>query len=445
VSGGVDFGAPASDPAAELATIASVLLDPSSFGIAAETLPGGDFFDGRHRAIWTALRRIHARGETIELVGLRAELQATGTLERAGGDDHLVRLTGEIPVGDLGAYIRIVRRLASVRAVRDAALRVLAITGEPVDDVERLLEEAEASIATVVAARRSKRSTSRTSTFGELVAETAARAEAGRLEPTVTTGIPDLDAAIVGYVRNDLVLIGADTNAGKSTTALVTGIAQVDAGERVAVISVEDPRSRWRGRSAWIASGVPILDMARGLNRAQIAALVDAAERVRDVDLKIWHVDGGSKGDVMLAVVEAIAWGATIVKIDYLTAIAGGSGDAYRHFLREVVENLREILGRSPSVTLELLSQLREREDETRRPSKNDISESKAVVQKADSVLLLWADKDRTRRWYLDKSKSGHKAEGPLVIWRGKFKATTSSSSKQIPMSAVGAEAFQDE
>jgi hypothetical protein len=74
---------------AERAVLGSVLKDAASIGHVAQ-LASGDFYDRRHRAIWTAMLALHADGQPVDLAMLVVRLQQLGLYEQAGGLDYLV-------------------------------------------------------------------------------------------------------------------------------------------------------------------------------------------------------------------------------------------------------------------------------------------------------------------------------------------------------------------
>jgi replicative DNA helicase len=75
---------PPSDPEAEAAVLASVLLRPDLFADVSKAISLSDFVDPIHIAIYTAMQSLHRRGQPIEPTLLVGELRDVGRF----GTDH---------------------------------------------------------------------------------------------------------------------------------------------------------------------------------------------------------------------------------------------------------------------------------------------------------------------------------------------------------------------
>lgn len=97
-----------------------------------------DFGSEAHGAIFTAIRGLADRGDGVDLVTVRSELEKTGRLERAGGDAYLSGLVDRVPdVENVKTYAGLVREASQGRrllAVLDEQRRAL-VGGACVEDV----------------------------------------------------------------------------------------------------------------------------------------------------------------------------------------------------------------------------------------------------------------------------------------------------------------------
>lgn len=84
--------------AAERSVLGAILIRNDAYVVAAALLTeDGDWFRDHHRDIWRAMRRLHGRGQTIDLVPVCAELSDLGKLKAVGGQAYVSSLTDGVP------------------------------------------------------------------------------------------------------------------------------------------------------------------------------------------------------------------------------------------------------------------------------------------------------------------------------------------------------------
>ena len=83
---------------AERSVLGAILIRNDAYVVAAALLTeDGDWFRDHHRDIWRAMRRLHGRGQTIDLVPVCAELSDLGKLKAVGGQAYVSSLTDGVP------------------------------------------------------------------------------------------------------------------------------------------------------------------------------------------------------------------------------------------------------------------------------------------------------------------------------------------------------------
>src|SRR5262249_52336893 len=118
---------PPADIEAEAVLLASILSRPERLDMVLDTLGQEDFYDGRHRAIFRALCALREAGEPRELAPLRAQLDASGDVARAGGSSYLAELGGCVPVSvHVERHANRVAQLADMRRLIETAHRIVA-------------------------------------------------------------------------------------------------------------------------------------------------------------------------------------------------------------------------------------------------------------------------------------------------------------------------------
>lgn len=111
---------------AEHAILGAVLLDNSALFVAVDAgFHPDDFHRESHRTIFKAMLDINQRGNAIDLLTLRDELERTKRLEDIGGAAKLVGLVDAVPTAaNIAYHIGIVREKARLRRLQNACVSV---------------------------------------------------------------------------------------------------------------------------------------------------------------------------------------------------------------------------------------------------------------------------------------------------------------------------------
>lgn len=119
---------------AERAALGAAMLNPAAADAVLRGTRPTNFFDPRHGDIHRALCRLHDRGDAIDLLTLRAELEAAGKLESIGGDGYLADLLSSCPSpSNVAHYLRLVLDAAERREVMGWADEVKSAAAEGAD------------------------------------------------------------------------------------------------------------------------------------------------------------------------------------------------------------------------------------------------------------------------------------------------------------------------
>ena len=114
---------PPHDDMAEAGALACVMISPNGEGAALlDQLDGSDFYDIRHREIYTALAFLRKAGKPLDVVALAQRLRDTAKTEDAGGTLYIATLPDQTPSeANFPSFLDTVRDRATRRAtVRDA-------------------------------------------------------------------------------------------------------------------------------------------------------------------------------------------------------------------------------------------------------------------------------------------------------------------------------------
>ena len=224
-------------------------------------------------------------------------------------------------------------------------------------------------------------------------------ASSGNKIPGLPTGLPDLDRAILGLNKSELILIAARPGMGKTSIALNIALnVGMTLKKTVAIFSLEMSREQLTSRLLSRAALIPSQNLLTGqLSEQQWRDIADAAQTLSASDIRI-------DDNPTLTVSEMNAQCRRVpdlglVVIDYLQLMqSAGSGHSWSNESRTQavsdISRMLKIMAKELNVPVVCLSQL-SRANESRqdkRPMLSDLRESGAIEQDADVVIGLYRD-----------------------------------------------------
>lgn len=209
----------------------------------------------------------------------------------------------------------------------------------------------------------------------------------------VATGFPSMDRVLGGGLRRrDLVVLGGDVGAGKSSLALAIALRVAERGERAVVVSGEMDEERMWERALAIEGRVRLDDIRRGTLSDEARASVGAAAlRLRERPVSWLPLAAGYLEEVCARIQDA---GAALTVVDYLQLVPP------RRHPREQAEESAEAVrqfkatAQAADTALLLVAQLPAFDAARRdpRPTLDDFGALGAVKQHGDVVLGVFRE-----------------------------------------------------
>lgn len=233
----------------------------------------------------------------------------------------------------------------------------------------------------------------------------------------VPFGIDHLDEQLASLDPGTMMVVGAATGVGKSSTCLAMAMGQAGLNVPVGIVSLEDARRIWGARAAGKWSGISPLRMRQKsgpdkLKPDDYAKLGQLPEHCPDPPVYIEDPIGGSEDDVCAAMRRLVhRHGVRVLYVDYVQAIRSTSQSSGRHHqVREIASRLKA-QAYALGVPLVLVSQIRRREQGSQaEPNMHDLKESGDLENGAEIILLLWLPDSKRRDFVagkVEKSKWG--------------------------------------
>ena len=408
---------------AERALLGALMWDRRIHDQVSDTIGTGDWWQPAHEQVWNAITHLVVTGQACDAITVAAELTNRSQLAQVGGPTALLDMVEMANPANATAYARIVRDRAVQRRTIEAATKVRQIALEAGDDIEQMVEQAQAVLDAVDAGSRTQ-----AVTVSDCLADLVDRIGTADLVglPTPWT---EVNRNLGGLQGGRLYCIGARPAVGKSLMA--QGLAEHWATvhrQRVYFSTVEMPARELSMRMLAHASGVNLSSLKQGKylterDWTQIAAattsMAETHARIEVCDDAVQSVASIRQG----ARTMAKRGGLGLVVVDYLQLLEPPTGSKNRNREREVAEMSRGLkrLAMELDVPVVVLSQLNRaltgRAD--KKPTMADLRESGAIEQDSDAILLLHQPEPDERPAELEsllvKNRDGQTGTGRLV------------------------------
>ena len=385
---------------AEKSLLGAILISEESLPDVTEIVSPKDFYDERHRHIYSAMWSLYERHRPVDLLTVKAELKSKKATEKAGGSAYLSELASYVPTAaHAKAYAELVSKAAVRRRLIAAAANITEQAYDEESETQELLSDAERSLFEV-----SEQNTHNDLIpISDLLSETFDRLEdlhenKGSIAG-YKTGYADLDRMTAGLHRSDLVIIAARPAMGKTAFALnlARNVATINK-KAVLIFSLEMGKEQLINRMLSDASGVESFKLETGnFNGDDFAQISEAMAELSEDPIYIDDTPGMTVMEMRTKARRAAhEHELGLIIVDYLQLMSGSSKRSMDNRVQEVSEISRglKLIARELNVPLIALSQL-SRSVESRSPQipmLSDLRESGSIEQDADIVTFFYRE-----------------------------------------------------
>ena len=389
---------------AEQAVLGSMLIDARCVPEVIDQLRSDDFYVRQNREIYNTIYSMFNYSLTIDPVTVLEHMKQNGVYDENTSRGYLLQLMDTTPTAaNVVEYIGILKDKTLLRRVAEAAGDLTALIQQGTETGQDILEAAEQRIYAIRQGRAARGLIPISNVLIDVYDRLTELAASESAIPGLSTGLTDLDRAISGLNKSDLILLAARPGMGKTSMALnILLEAGKKSGKNVAFFSLEMSREQLALRlissecfvdNKKLVTGKlteedweKVAVAADSLNRSRIFIDDDSSVSVADISAKCRRMDNLG-----------------LVIIDYLQLMQSAGGRTYSGENRQqVVSDISralKIMAKELDVPVLCLSQL-SRANESRsdkRPMLSDLRESGAIEQDADIVMFLY------REGYYDK------------------------------------------
>lgn len=384
---------------AEQAVLGSMLIDPRCIPEVIDKLRGDDFYLQQNRQIYETIYSMFNYSLTVDPVTVLNSMKQNGYYDENQSPKYVLQLMDITPTAaNVKEYIDILKDKTLLRRVAETAGDLSELIRQGTETGQDVLEAAEQRIYAIRQGRSARGLTPISDVLIDVYDRLNELASSDSAIPGMSTGLRDLDRAISGLNRSDLILLAARPGMGKTSMALNI---LLDAGKRsgktVAFFSLEMSREQLALR---LIAGECFVDNKKlvtgKLNEDDWEKVAVAADSLTQSHILIDDDSTVSVADINAKCRRVENLG--LVVIDYLQLMqsAGGKsrgGENRQQVVSDISRSLK-IMAKELNVPVLCLSQLsRANESRTdKRPMLSDLRESGAIEQDADIVLFLYRE-----------------------------------------------------
>jgi len=402
---------------AEESVIGALLLDKDAVIAVAEFLSPQDFYDERHREIFSTCIELYEDRIPIDVLTVADRLKRKKALKTVGGAGYLADLVSRVPTAaHVEHYGKIVKDAATKRSLMTAASKLVGLSMDESMAADELLDRAESEVFSLTQKHLSQTFTpvkdALAASFDRLD-ELHKQAEGLRGVPT---GYKDLDDTLAGFQKSNLVILAARPGVGK--TSLSLNIAQsvtVGFNRPVALFSLEMSKEELVDRLLVAQADIDAWKLKTGkLSEEDFTALSNAMGVLAEAPL---YIDDTPALSILEMRTKArrlqVEVGIDLIIVDYLQLARSRRLENRVQEVSEITQGLKNLARelKVPVLAISQLSRAVEQRGE-KRPQLADLRESGSIEQDADVVMFLWReDEENNENIILDIAKHRN---GPL-------------------------------
>jgi replicative DNA helicase len=380
---------------AEQGVLGSILIDPQCYDLVADSLSPIDFYRDGHRVIYQTIMSLVARRCKPDYITICDELDHIDKMEEVGGADYITSLINRVPTsGNAEYYADIVRRTSACRQLIHVAGSIAAIAYE---EDEKAMEKAEALLFGIQRQSTIQNFVGMNEVTTEYMTELEYVHENRGSYTGVPTGYTDIDRALGGLQKSDLILLGGRPGSGKTSLGLCMGYNAALRGYKVAVVSLEMGRRQLARRLTSMASKVDLQRLRSGwFDDDEWGTIVESMGNLSQLPIYINDTAGNPLASIRSQLRRLVSQqnGIDLLVVDYLGLIAPEENTENRVQEISKISMGLKLLAREFDIPVLALAQLSRQVEsrQNKRPQLSDLRDSGSLEQDADIVLFLYRD-----------------------------------------------------
>ncbi|MFI3250035.1 MAG: replicative DNA helicase [Eubacteriales bacterium] len=379
----------------EQAVLGSMLIEAACVPLVIEQIGTKDFYLQENRDMFAAICSMFTLSKPIDPVTIGQEMASLGTFT-SNTVGYMEQLMNTTPTAEnVMEYVKILKNQTLLRDIAVITTEVTALVAEGTYEGAELLALAEQRVFSLRDGRSAQGLVHISKVLLDVHDNLTALAESTDSIPGLSTGLAQLDHAISGLKKTELILLAARPGMGKTSLALNLLLhAGKHSNQSVAFFSLEMSRDQLAMRLIAAEALIDSKKLVTGrLTEADWEGVISASDTLQRTQILI-----DDNASVTVAEIQAkcrLVDNLALVVIDYLQLMQsagnrGTRGENRQQVVSEISRSLK-LMAKDLQVPVLCLSQLSRRVEErtSKRPMLSDLRESGAIEQDADIVMFL--------------------------------------------------------
>ncbi|WKZ25694.1 MAG: replicative DNA helicase [bacterium] len=386
---------------AEESVLGALLLDKDAVIAVAEFLLPEDFYDERNKEIYEAILSLYEERTPVDVLTVAERLKKQKNLKKIGGSSYLTDIANKVPTAaHVEHYGKIVKDQSVKRSLMKAASRLVEFSVDESMSSGALLDRAESEVFSLTQKHLTKAFTSVRDT---LVESFDRLDELHKMGDTglrgIATGFDDLDNALAGLQKSNLVILAARPGVGKTTLAMnIAQNASVKNKKNIGYFSLEMSKEELVDRLLVNEADIDAWRLKTGkLSEEDFTKLSNAMGILAEAPL---YIDDTPALSILEMRTKArrlqVEQGLDMIIVDYLQLARSRNLENRVQEVSEISQGLKN-LARELKIPVLALSQL-SRGVESRnikKPQLSDLRESGCLL--GESLITLFPSGERVR------------------------------------------------
>jgi replicative DNA helicase len=385
---------------AEESVLGAMLLDKDAVIAVSEFLSSTDFYDERLKEIYEACIVLYEDRTPIDVLTVAEKLKKRKTLKSVGGATYLSEIANKVPTAaHVEHYGRIVKDASTKRSLMSAATKLVDISMDESMGATDALDKAEAAIFSLSQKHLPQAFTPVRAALAESFDRLDELHKQGQGLRGVSTGFSDIDDALAGMQKSNLIILAARPGVGKTSLAL--NIAQnvsVKGKRPVGFFSLEMSKEDLVDRLLVAQADIDAWKLKTGkLGEDDFTKLSNAMGELAEAPL---YIDDTPALSILEMRTKArrlqVENGLDLLVVDYLQLARSRMLENRVQEVSEISQGLKNLSKelKIPILALSQLSRAVEQRGGQKKPQLADLRESGSIEQDADVVMFLWREED---------------------------------------------------
>jgi len=403
---------------AEESVLGAMLLDKDAVIAVAEFLSPEDFYDERLKEIYIACIDLYEERVPIDVLTVSEKLKKRKNSDNNLNSSFLADLANKVPTAaHVEHYGRIVKDTATKRALMSAAAHLMDFSMDEGLGASEVMDKAESEVFSLSQKSSSKSFTAVRDTLAESFDRLDELHKQGEGMRGVATGFSDLDDALAGMQKSNLIILAARPGVGKTSLALnIAQYVAVKNKKHVGFFSLEMSKEELVDRLLVGQADIDAWKLKTGkLSEDDFSKLSNAMGELAEAPLYIDDTPGLSILEMRTKARRLqVENGLDFLVVDYLQLARSRNLENRVQEVSEISQGMKNLARelKIPVLTLSQLSRAVESRG-VKKPQLSDLRESGSIEQDADVVMFLWREDDdpSNENFMLDIAKHRN---GPL-------------------------------